>query len=135
MKDNEHIRAFLYRSIYNRSLNVLKHRSVIQEYAESVTQLDAERAVFYHPDNNEIIGRIENRDLRQEINAAISELPDKCQKVFVMSYIHEMKNKEIADLLNISVKTVEVHMYKALKFLRKRLEYLTFIFLLFSLPK
>lgn len=47
---------------------------------------------------------------------AINELPDKCKEVFKLSYLHDMKNKEIADTLGISLRTVEAHMYKALKF-------------------
>ena len=44
---------------------------------------------------------------------AINELPDKCKEVFKLSYLHDMKNKEIADTLGISLRTVEAHMYKA----------------------
>ena len=42
-----------------------------------------------------------------------------------------MKNKEIADVMGVSLRTVEAHMYKALKFLRNRLGHLWFLFLLF----
>ena len=68
---------------------------------------------------------IENKELHAEIHTAISELSDKCQKIFKLSYLHELKNKEIADIMGVSLRTVEAHMYKALKFLRKRLEYLS----------
>ena len=43
-----------------------------------------------------------------------------------LSYLHEMKNKEIADVMGVSLRTVEAHMYKALKFLRNRLGHLWF---------
>ncbi len=129
----EHIKAFLFRTTYTRALNILKHRSITQNYAEAMQQLDLERARFYHPENNDTINRIENKELHDQIEATINELPDRCREVFVMSYLHDMKNKEIAELLNISVKTVEVHIYKALKYLRSRLDSLTFILLFFYL--
>ena len=63
----------------------------------------------------------------------INELPDKCKEVFKLSYLHEMKNKEIADVLGISLRTVEAHMYKALKFffLRERLSHLLLSLIIF----
>ena len=41
-----------------------------------------------------------------------------------MSYLHEMKNKEIADIMGVSVRTVDAHIYKALKHLRNQLSFL-----------
>ena len=58
-----------------------------------------------------------------------------CKEVFKLSYLHDMKNKEIADTMGISLRTVEAHMYKALKFLRERLDYLNFMLVLFLLSK
>lgn len=94
-------------------------------------EINRRRAEFYQPDNNEVIRKIEDRELRKEIHDAINELPDKCKEVFKLSYLHDMKNKEIADVLGVSLRTVEAHMYKALKFLRNRLGHLWFILLLF----
>ena len=98
---------------------------------EAMEEINQRRAEFYQPDNNEVIRRIEDRELRKEIYNAINELPDKCKEVFKLSYLHEMKNKEIADVLGISLRTVEAHMYKALKYLRSRLDPLWIILFLF----
>ena len=127
----EQIQAFLYRAVYTRALNVLKHRNVEDGYCTAMEEINRRRAEFYQPDNNEVIRRIEDRELRNEIYQAINELPDKCKEVFKLSYLHEMKNKEIADVMGVSLRTVEAHMYKALKFLRNRLGHLWFLFLLF----
>ena len=106
----DQIQAFLYRAVYTRALNVLKHRSIEDGYCAAVEEINQKRAEFYQ---------------------AINELPDKCKEVFKLSYLHEMKNKEIADVMGVSLRTVEAHMYKALKFLRNRLGHLWFLFLLF----
>ena len=129
----DQIQAFLYRAVYTRALNVLKHRSVEEGYCVAMEEINQRRAEFYQPDNNEVIRRIEDKELRKEIHDAINELPDKCKEVFKLSYLHDMKNKEIADILGVSLRTVEAHMYKALKFLRNRLGHLWFILLLFLL--
>ena len=129
----EQIQAFLYRAVYTRALNVLKHRNVEDDYCTAMEEINRRRAEFYQPDNNEVIRKIEDRELRKEIHDAINELPDKCKEVIKLSYLHDMKNKEIADVLGVSLRTVEAHMYKALKFLRNRLGHLWFILLLFLL--
>ena len=79
-------------------------------------------ALFYQPDDNDVLKRIEDRELRKHIISAIDELPEKCKLVFKLSYLHNMKNKDIAEAMDVSLRTVEAHMYKALRFLRSRLE-------------
>lgn len=129
----DQIQAFLYRAVYTRALNVLKHRNVESGYCAAMEEINQRRAEFYQPDNNEVIRRIEDRELRKEIHDAINELPDKCKEVFKLSYLHDMKNKEIADALGVSLRTVEAHMYKALKYLRNRLNPLWIILFSFLL--
>ena len=63
----DQIQAFLYRAVYTRALNVLKHRSIEDGYCAAVEEINQKRAEFYQPDNNEVIRRIEDRELRNEI--------------------------------------------------------------------
>ena len=93
MEIGEQIQAFLYRAVYTRSLNVLKHRNIESGYIAIVEEINQKRVEFYQPDNNEVIRRIEDRELRKEIYDAINELPDKCKEVFKLSYLHDMKNR------------------------------------------
>ena len=131
----EQIQAFLYRAVYTRALNVLKHRDIKNTYEAVVTEINQKRIEFYQPDSNDVVKRIEDRELRKELSEAINELPDKCKTVFRLSYLHDMKNKEIADTMGVSLRTVEAHMYKALKLLCERLGYLNFMLVLFLLGK
>ena len=131
----DQIQAFLYRAVYTRALNVLKHRNVEDGYCAAMEEINQKRAEFYQPDNNEVIRRIEDRELRKEIYNAINELPDKCRMVFKLSYLHDMKNKEIADTMGVSLRTVEAHMYKALKLPRDKLGYLNLMLALFFIGK
>ncbi|MFY0643451.1 MAG: RNA polymerase sigma-70 factor [Bacteroidia bacterium] len=61
---------------------------------------------------------MEDKENVKTLENWLQELPDRCRQVFVMSRIDGLNNREIADLLEISVKTVENQMTKALKFFR-----------------
>lgn len=135
MKVGEQIQAFLYRAVYTRALNVLKHRDIMNSYEAVVLDIHKKRVEFYQPDSNDVVKRIEDSELRRKLGEAINELPDKCRMVFKLSYLHEMKNKEIAETMGISLRTVEAHMYKALKLLRDRLGYLNLLWVLFFVGK
>ena len=116
---NGNLRAFLYGSVYTRSLNVLKHRKVTDSYLELVMALHAERDHACNAMTPET--HYANDELRGAIDTAIGDLPEKCRMVFRMSYEQGMLNKEIASVLEISPKTVEVHISKALRQLRRAL--------------
>lgn len=130
MDDTAHIKSFLYRAVYTKSLNVIKHRSVVSGYAAERSALETMRLTYYAPDNNPVDTDLENQELREKIDAAINELPDKRRQIFKMSYLHGMSNKEIAQVMDISVRTVEAQLYKALKYLRHRLENLVLLLLM-----
>ena len=120
MELGDRIQAWLYRAVYTRSLNVLKHRNVTSAYlamTENINQHRMANLDLYSPQQY-----VENEALRELLDQAIGELPGKCREVFRLSYMFGMRNKEIAQALDISVKTVEAHMYKALKHLRERLK-------------
>lgn len=73
-------------------------------------------------------------ELQTEINKAIETLPPKCKTIFMLSRFEDLSYKEISQKLNISPKTVENQISKALKVLKKALKlYLTSFFILFSI--
>ena len=120
-------KSYLLRSTYNTALNYLKHRKVMATYVNTKQDtfgISKQNYVSHQPDFE-----IQNR-----ISDALESLPPQCQKVFRMSREEGLKYHEIAEELNISKKTVEVHMGKALKMLRLQLkDYLTFFILLLIL--
>lgn len=74
---------------------------------------------------------MESRELEQKITQAVNNLPPKCKAVFVLSRYEGLKYKQIAEHLDISVKTVENQMGSALQKLRDELKpYLTREFLM-----
>jgi RNA polymerase sigma-70 factor (ECF subfamily) len=117
------IKAYLFKATYTRCLNYLNRQKMMTTNRRQIEQeLKDYEASFFDPDKNEIIRKLYMNDLRDEINQAIESLPQKCREVFTLSYIMDMKNKEISKFLDISVSTVEKHMNYALKVLRQLLQ-------------
>lgn len=71
-------------------------------------------------------------DVQAIIQKTIKSLPEQCQKAILLSRFEGLSNKEIADIMNISIKGVEFHITKALKILKENLkDYLTSLIILF----
>ena len=70
---------------------------------------------------HEIFHKMEETELELKIHQIVSGLPFQCQKIFQMSRIDHKRNKEIAEELNISIRTVETQISKALKKIRSHL--------------
>lgn len=107
------LKSYLYRSVRNRCLNFIKHQKVKEKYRQEAIQQFSE--AINEPSS-------ESSALKEKINAAIATLPARCREVFELSRFEGLKYREIAEVLGISPKTVEVQMGKALKTLRKELK-------------
>jgi RNA polymerase sigma-70 factor, ECF subfamily len=107
------LRAYLLRSVRNRSLNHLRHLRVRRESEAEVEALYDEPLAADQP--------IVARELADAVQAAFDELPPRCREVFELSRIRGLKYAEIAETLGISQKTVEAQMGKALRVMRERL--------------
>jgi RNA polymerase sigma-70 factor (ECF subfamily) len=76
----------------------------------------------YQALSDPILDEIFALELQSEIDKTVNSLPGQCRKVFIMSRTNGMKNKEISNMLNLSEKTVESHLTKALRTIRNTLE-------------
>lgn len=110
------LKAYLFRSVINRSLNYLRDNPRLQMV--SLDALTPEQQAT-HPD--ETSARLEDHELQILIGRIIEQLPPHCKLAFQLSREEEMSNAEIADYMGISVKGVEKHITLALKRLRKAL--------------
>lgn len=109
------LKSYLFSSVKNGSLNYLKHKKVEDKYIRKMTEL-ANRHLAYDPD------LYLASELQEKVKNAIDLLPEKCREIFIMSRLRGMKNEEIATELDISRRTVETHISKALKVLRIELK-------------
>jgi RNA polymerase sigma-70 factor, ECF subfamily len=120
------IAAYLYRAVYNESLNYLKHQKVQSGYQQH----------FSHSmkNENDTAGKkLSLKELETRLNKAMNELPEQCRTIFQLSRFEELRYREIAHHLGVSVKTVENQMGKALKILRTKLADFLPLMLLFLL--
>ncbi len=116
LKMDEAIQAYLYRSCYNTALNFLKTQ-------KAKTNIDTIGEIIAGSETAE--KHITLFETEEQILQAIEALPPKTKLVFSMSRFEELSYKEIAERLDISLKSVEKHMGIALQRLRENLkEYL-----------
>lgn len=116
------LKSYLYRSVYHQHLDRERHRKVQQKHRQSGeydTETPAADSSFAYT------------ELGMRFSAAMKQLPEQCALVFRLSRLESLRYKEIADVLGISVKTVENHMGKALRILRQELSDYLPIFLFF----
>lgn len=106
--------AFLFKMVRNASLNYIRHLKVVDNLKKKVKEkyLGEE---LYNIDfvGNEPIELI-NSELQAKVAQVMNSLPQKCREVFSLSRNEGLKNREIAKKLNISVKSVEKHISRAL---------------------
>ncbi|HEX2608356.1 MAG TPA: RNA polymerase sigma-70 factor [Flavisolibacter sp.] len=118
------IAAYLYRAVHNESLNYLKHMKVRSAHQLHVIHRSGQ-------ESDMATNQLHLKELEGRLRIALNELPEQCRTIFQLSRFEELRYREIADRLGISVKTVENQMGKALKLLRTKLiDFLILVLLL-----
>lgn len=108
------LKSYLYRSVRNRCLNHIKY---IQLQEKNLENLMAEGSSASIQED-----KIMETELEYRIFRIVSGLPVQCQRIFRMSRVEGKQNREIALILNLSLRTVETQISKALKILRNNLQ-------------
>ena len=108
-------KSFIFTVGNNMFLNIKKHEKVIRQHRQKASKQDKNHI------SPEFI--LIEEEYARKLEKLINDLPEKQKQVFWMSRIDKKKYSEIADELQISIKTVEKRMSAALKFLRNNLEY------------
>lgn len=109
------IRGYLRRSSVNAALDHLRKK-------QNFKIVDTEQALIQQPARiSSAIQQMEGNELQQRINRAIQNLHPRCRTVFLLSRKEQLSYRQIAEKLEISIKTVESHMTTALKLLREEL--------------
>ncbi|MGL4806876.1 MAG: RNA polymerase sigma-70 factor, partial [Bacteroidales bacterium] len=118
---DSNLEAFLITSTKNACISQLRKNKVRQQYFQSTVQnmelelnLKALEAFEYSD--------VTFNEVRESVKTAIEELPPKCKEVFLMSRQKQMKYQEIAEVLDVSKRTVERRMTEALGLLKSKLK-------------
>lgn len=128
------LQAWLFTVTKNKSLKIISQLKARNNYDNFIKsrQLDINGKSLSDFDTSSIVFE----ELQIKIEAALEKLTPGCRKIFKLSRFEDKKNREIAESLNLSIKTVEAQITKALRSLKVDLkDYLPLLYILFFLRK
>ena len=115
------VKKYLLKSVYNVSMNYLKHTGIVKQYKDLNIVMHREKEIFSGDYSTSPLAMLEYDELEALVNDVIDNLPDQSRQVFTMNRFKGMKYREIAEALNISLSTIKYHMSTALDTLKDKL--------------
>lgn len=109
------VKSYLFSASRNMSIDYLKHREVVQDWEN-----DKRATYMDKPHERKLSEDVHNKIMLEEVEDAIKSLPERRRLIFILSRYQDMTYKEIAQLLDISVNTVETQIVRALAALRNK---------------
>ena len=115
--------AYLFASVKNRCIDYLR-RKLLEQEAATKMQEDFDLSFRMKFDSLEAfdVDGLSEDNIKDIIEKALNALPERCREIFILSKLEGKKQKEIAEELNVSVKTIETQMTIAYKKLREELK-------------
>ena len=109
------IQSLLFAMVRNACINYLKHCDIVKLHRlEYIAKAEGEERLYHTDFVFESEQKFLYMELQEQINQVIEKLPVRCREVFLLSRFKGLKHKDIADKLQISTKTVEKHISKAI---------------------
>lgn len=108
-------KAYLYKAVTLRAIDYLRRE-------KRVEKISSDSGLNILPSDNSASSFLENKEINAAIEKALEAMPDTTQAIFKMSRYSGLKNREIAEALQISIKTVESNMGRALKVMHQHLQ-------------
>ena len=116
IKPNQSFFSYIAKISNNLCMDYFRHENVKLRHQEHIPQLTQSGA-----DNPAI--QYESKILEDKIHSIVNNsLPEKCREIFILSRVNGLANQDIAELLEVSRRTVENQLYRALKVLRSKLK-------------
>lgn len=117
--EDESVKSYLFKAVYTHALNALdkKQQDVYPLKPERDGYIGSVRSSYMQNSEQSLL----LKELEEEIMSYINTLPPQCHKIFMLSRSYGLKNREIAEQLNISIKAVEKQISKALSGLKEYL--------------
>lgn len=113
------LKSFLYTAVRNRAISHLRHQRVDRRWRERTLEAKAGSGDATLPSVPEPERRLENDELTAAIERVLGHLPERCRMVFTLRCQRHMTYAEVAEVMGVSVKSVEVYMSKVLAALRQ----------------
>lgn len=128
------LKSYLFQAVCKNSLNYLRKHKKEEMLEDFLLKHNGEMEAFSNKINDTPSDFLMIKDLGEKIKQGIEQLPPQQKTTFKLKRYEGKKNKEIAEIMGLSVKTVEMHMAKAMLSLRNYLkDYAPFILYLFLL--
>jgi RNA polymerase sigma-70 factor (family 1) len=116
------LKSYLYRSIHNGCIHYLRHIKVQEKHSKYYSLKLQEAQLLYNFHIETASSGLYRSELENIIKGVIESLPEKTRDIFLLSREKGLKNQKIADKLNLTVKSIEYHVSKALESLRENLK-------------
>lgn len=122
------VHAYLFAAVKNSCLNYLKHKQVVKKFEQDAAlQIGLMEVIYYQSGENSLI----EKETLEQINRAIDSLSDIYKDVIILSRLDGLKNSEIAEKLNLPLRTVETRIFRAILTLKERMTQKSYSILLF----
>jgi RNA polymerase sigma-70 factor (ECF subfamily) len=115
------VNAFLFRMLHNRCIDYLRKQSIRDNFASLSSLRLSEVKYRYFDFEEDPFPTIFMAEINEIVEKAIAGLSPQTKEIFQMSRNQGLKNSEIAEKMNLSIRTVEKHIYQTLKILKSRL--------------
>ena len=132
---NTSIKAYLFHAVCNNSLNYLRKLKAENNLEEYFWETSSENLGFEVTSEEIEEQSLIMENMNQKIELAVKKLPEQQQRAFRLKRLEGKKTKEVAEIMGLSVKTIEMHLSKATFHLRQNLKDYLPSFLLFLLLK
>lgn len=119
---NAYLKPYLFKSVHNKCLNHLNNKYTKEKISLNQLSTDSYSEPSLKSQESELEDSLLYKELESEIRKCIDNLPEQCKKTYLLRHTYGLKNREIAEQLNINIKTVEKHMANALIKIREHLK-------------
>lgn len=128
MDKEELVHSYLFAAVKNSCLNYIKHQQVVKKFEnDAAIQIKEMEAIHYQSGEKSLI---EKENIAQITNA-IDSLSDIYKQIIVLSRFEGLKNSEIAERLDLPLRTVETRIFRALSALKEKMSQKSFFILLY----
>ncbi|AUP77455.1 RNA polymerase sigma factor [Flavivirga eckloniae] len=109
----KNVRAYLYTVSKNRIIDIFRSNNSALKYKDNTTNVIEKETPEYI---------LEEKEFHKQLNHVLNAMPEKYRVPFLLNRVDKKKYKEIAEIMDVTVKSVEKRIFNALVFLQEELQ-------------